>query len=124
MVFNDNTWENVGRGFIRERSQIVYRDDVESAVVLKQKLHVISQANNDEDDCADLIPFLNCTINDGTTCTAVWGFSNTHAVQLTFPLFNNEFTPSPFYLFGAYTLVYRAFNSSRHPVHRATLVGL
>ena len=62
----------------------------------------------------DLIPFLNCTINDGTTCTAVWGYSST----LTVPLFNNKFSPAPVFrgqpiIFPASTTVFRAFNVSR-----------
>ena len=66
----------------------------------------------------DLIPFLNCTINDGTTCTAVFGYSNTHASTITVPLFNNKFSPAPVFrgqptVFPALTTVFRAFNVSR-----------
>jgi hypothetical protein len=66
----------------------------------------------------DLIPFLNCTINDGTTCTAVWGCSNTHPTTITVPLFNSKFTPAPVFhgqqtVFPALTTDFRAFNVSR-----------
>lgn len=66
----------------------------------------------------DLVPFLNCTINDGTTCTAVWGYANGHGVTITTTLSNNKFSPAPIYrgqpgVFFANTVVHRAFNNSR-----------
>lgn len=67
---------------------------------------------------SQLVPFVNCTVNDGTTCTTVWGYSNAYPFTVVLPLSKNKFSPAPVYrgqptIFQASTTVYGAFNTTR-----------
>jgi hypothetical protein len=70
---------------------------------------------------AQIVPFVNCTINDGSIC---WGYTNSYPNTLVLPLFRNRHTPAPLFrgqptVFQGNTTVFRAFNI---PVDRVKLV--
>jgi hypothetical protein len=67
---------------------------------------------------AQIVPFVNCTINDGSTCITVWGYTNSYPNTLVLPLFRNRFTPAPVFrgqltVFQSSTTVSREFDTSR-----------
>lgn len=67
---------------------------------------------------AQIIPFVNCTINQGGNCITMWGYTNNYPNTIVLPLFQNRFSPAPIFrgqptVFSASTTVFEAFNTTR-----------
>jgi hypothetical protein len=68
---------------------------------------------------AQVIPFVNCTINQaGGNCLTTWGWRNDYSSQVVLSLVRNKFSPAPIYrgqptVFPGSTIVYKAFNTTR-----------
>src|SRR3989338_11365241 len=68
---------------------------------------------------AQVIPFVNCTINQaGGNCLTTWGWRNDYSSQVVLSLVRNKISPAPIYqgqptVFPGSTIVYKAFNTTR-----------